>query len=171
MNKYRDEPNWDLQPDLNRLHEECANQARIYHFYHDKLADAREELAVQERTLEVLESEMKLEIRRSGPDAYGLKKETRLTEELVDNLMRVTPRRAEQVQRLIQAKHEVDVLTGTIRALEQRKSMLEEIVKLRLADYFSEPTLPQKTRAEIEEEDRSRVFRPKQRKIHESKEG
>ena len=74
---------------------------------------------------------------RRNPAAYGIDK---VTEKAVEEIVTIRCREAEQ--KVIDAKHALDVQQAMIDALDQRKHALEDLVKLRLAAYYADPKMP-----------------------------
>jgi hypothetical protein len=85
-------------------------------------------------------------------------------------LVTVNPRRTEQVRRVIEAKHGVDKLIAKVKTLDQRKTMLEQIIALYLSDYFAEPHVPERIREKVEKLDRDHAFRQRNPTFHQKKE-
>jgi hypothetical protein len=50
----------------------------------------------------------------------------------------------------LQAKFEVDTCQGAVSAIEQRKSMIEALIKLHGQQYFAGPSIPRQLNEERE---------------------
>lgn len=121
----------DLEIDKYSLDTECMDQARKFAKWARLLADA-----IKEK--DMLKSRLSLNI-RTNPEVYGLGK---TTESGVQSAI-------ESDKEYIQARYNVNVLTGAKDAMEQRKSMIEYLIKLFLSGYWAEPKIPQKEMEEI----------------------
>jgi len=123
--------NTDLEIDKYSLDMECMDQPRKFAKWSELLADA-----IKEK--DTLKAKLSLNI-RTNPEAYGLGK---TTESGVQSAI-------ESDEEYIQARYNVNVLTGAKDAMEQRRSMIEYLIKLFLSGYWAEPRIPQKEREEI----------------------
>jgi len=126
---------FDPRIDKFALDEEWLNQPPFFHEYAEQLANAKRETEEAKNELELTKAELDLSIRKN-PDAYDIPK---ITEKVVENVVIVQREVQEAQQKVIQAKHKEDLLGAAVRTLEQRKTALENEVKLALADYYSTP--------------------------------
>ena len=159
MDKYFDntEPGlFDL--DVNRLDEEWVRQPALYHEHAMILADARQSHEQKKAELEVLAAEIDRDV-RTRPSAFGLEK---ITEAVVANTVLIQPPYRLLQKEVIEAKHNVAIAESAVAALDHRKKALENLVQLRLSDYFSEPRAKGPAR-EVMNEDRKRRIRSKGR--------
>lgn len=127
---------FDLNP--NRLDQEWLKQSSLYHRFAVKLADAREVWERAKAHRDVTEAEVELEVRRN-PLKFDLEK---VTEGAVRMTVMADKRYQAAVAGVIKAKHDVDVLEAAVAALDHRKKALENLVQLRLRDYYSDPKAP-----------------------------
>lgn len=151
------QPNkYDIDPD--RLDEQWCGQPGLYHAAAVRLADARQAHAEAKAALDVTEAELSLAVRRDPQDpAWRLDK---ATEASVAAAVLTQPGYRKALQAVIEAKHAVDVLEADVWALDHRKKGLENMVQLRLADYYSEPRKPR----DVSKEDVRRLESDAQRK-------
>ena len=126
----------------NNLDNEWVSQVSLFAEWADKLAEARQTERRAKAQLELTEAEVKLSIRRN-PQQYGLEK---VTEGAVTELLTIDKRYQKALAAHHDAEHTVDVYKAKVDTLHQRKGGLEDLVRLRLADYFSEPKAPPGTR-------------------------
>jgi hypothetical protein len=131
-----------FQLDKNRLDQEWVQQIPLFAEWADKLAEARQTERRAKAQLELTEAEVKLSIRRN-PQQYGFEK---VTEGTAAELLTVDKRYQKALADHHAAEHTVDVYKAKVDTLHQRKGGLEDLVRLRLADYFSEPKAPPGTR-------------------------
>jgi hypothetical protein len=120
------------------LHEEWFKHPKRVAVYAKKLADARQAHSRAESDLEVIEAELKRDIRKK-PAEFDVDK---ITEDVVKSTVLLQPRYQWGLAEVIRTKHVVDTLTGFMSALENRKKGLENAVTLLGMDFFSVPHLP-----------------------------
>lgn len=137
----------DIHPDADRLDEEWVRQPRLRFRLGAELADARRELLQGKADLEVMEAELEMAIRNS-PETYGLAK---VTEAAIKATVLLQPVWQKAKRAVIERQHEVDVLDAAVSACDQKKSALERLVQLRLAEYYGEPRAPEGARERMEE--------------------
>lgn len=138
------EPNV-IDIDIDRLHVEWTDHSKQFHAAASRLADAKKDVAEAEAALDLIEAELANAVRLS-PSSFGLDK---LTVDIVKDRVRVAPERVRAVHDLNVKQHAVDLLKALVDALSHRKTALENIVSLRLADYFSAPREPKHSGADI----------------------
>ncbi len=147
MSDLPDRPRWhkdyetdDDKPisyiDEFRLDAEWAKQPGLVEMYSGYKADAREELASFEDDLEVAEAELSLDVRKR-PDHYGFS--SKPTDPTVKALVAADKEIRKIRARIIKVKHEIDLLTGILSALDSRKSALGDLVDLLAMNYNSTP--------------------------------
>lgn len=155
-----------LEIDKFRLDEEWVKQPKIYQRFSDGLADARKdweeaklEASLKKADLEEQDAELDLDIRRQ-PAKYNL--EGKLTEPMIAKcvLIQKEHRSAyrdwlDAKREVIKTKHLVDVLEGIVKALDQKKYGLPDMVSLDGRSYFSNP----KMRTKAKEEAANRAFK------------
>lgn len=121
--------------DLNALDVAWVEQPKIYHKYASRLADAKRDAEQAKTAVDVVYSTLDAGI-RENPARYGVAK---ITEPAIKAAVLQHRKYKAAVQASIDAKHAVDVLAAAVSTLEHKKRALENLVDLRLADYFSEP--------------------------------
>ena len=67
--------------------------------------------------------------------------QVKFTEAVVDGRIRTSPTYIQAQEHYQKAEHEVQLLLGAVIAMNARRSMLENLVKLFLGQYWSEPRL------------------------------
>lgn len=128
---------YDIDP--NALDREWLAQPKLYHKYAMRLVDARAELEKQKAGLDIVWAEVDRKIRRN-PKKYG--RGQKLTEKMIEAIINASVEYQGALSDLQREKHNVDVLQVAVDTLDQRKKALENLVSLRLADYYSEPRMP-----------------------------
>src|SRR5581483_205142 len=139
-----------LDIDIHNLHEECAEQPKLFARVCEQLADARRELARVEEELRIVDAELDRDI-RLHPEKYGLDK---TTEPAIKAVILTHKRHRLAYEKLCDAKHDRDILEGLKDAAAQRKTMLEDDVRLFLANYYAEVRL----RRAAQEHEADRAF-------------
>lgn len=141
-----------LDIDRNVLDDEWIAQPKLYFEYAEQLVDARKNLDASKDKLNVLKAELeetaaRLDLNiRANPEQYGV--DGKITEAVVKNAIllqeeyKVARVSCEVVQREItELKQEVGILEAFISALGDKKSALENLVKLHGQNYFSSPII------------------------------
>jgi len=128
----------DVAIDPDALDVACLNQATLMFNYSQKVAEARRLMDKAKFKIDIVRAECIAEIRKD-PQAFGMDKFTEKgAETLVETL--------EDVQNInddyLSLRYDYDVLSAAVKALEQRKSMLEKLVTLHGASYFAGPSVP-----------------------------
>lgn len=145
-----EEQEYRYEVDLNRLDGEWARHPKTYYEAALEAAEAREDYEALKADKDLTEAELDEAIRRGFEEAGA-----KYTEKVVANAIIRSEKYQKVMNKLLKAKHRVDVCEVNVRTLDHRKSALENAVKLRLADYFSTPTvkegipLPEKVRKKV----------------------
>lgn len=124
--------------DKNRLDEEWVAQPRLYRQHAEMAAEAARDLAFAKTQLSLAEAEAR-QVIKQAPEEYGLEGKT-----TVDDLKAAvaTHKRVRRAQQdVIDKEYRADVVKAALRTIEHRKSALQDLVQLRLADYYAEPRL------------------------------
>ncbi len=151
---------FDIEVDENALDTEWVRHPRLYHQYCVKLADAKWRQDQAKAELELVEAELDKMIRKN-PGDFGLEK---VTEKSIEKCIPTEEEYLEKYQELINAKHTTQVLQAAVNALETKKSALENLVKLRLADYYSEPRADAEDREAVDHLEKEAIRRKKKRR-------
>lgn len=141
--------------DKYRLDEECVSQVKLYATHASQLADAKRELAEAKAAMDVVEAELDLDIRNDNVK-YNLPK---ITEGGVKNVI-ILNTGFQKARRIVMKKqHKVDILEAAVRTLDHRKSSLQGLVSLTLADYYSKPHIrDEETRGRVNHLKEKRAF-------------
>lgn len=139
--------------DPSRLDEEWIRQPELYHGQAELLANAKRELDLARRSLEVVKAETALDVRRN-PKAYDLSKVTEATVEATVEIQKAVN---DANERVINAKHAVEIYNASCNALDHRKRALEKLVSLYMSDYYATPKESRESRQFVDEERRNRA--------------
>lgn len=146
--------------DPNRLDEEWVEQVSHYHTWAMKLADAKMEYERAKSQEEMVTAEIDQRI-RLHPDQFGMEKRT--TEDGIKKTIVLQKSYQRAREEVIKAKHTMDQVQGAVNTLDNRKYALQDLVKLRLSDYFAEPAAPKGKQEEVGRMERDAAFRRKGR--------
>ncbi len=123
--------------DKYKLDEEWEQQPRLFRHYSEKLANAERNHRLAETSLELVEAEVELVIRKDTVSA-GLEKGT---EGEIKKAVIVNKEVRKAKRDEIDAHHKVDILKAAVRTLEHRKAGIQDLVQLWMGDYFSKPRI------------------------------
>ena len=134
-----DEPKPDFfRIDQNRLDQEWLRQSQLYYEHALLLADAKEALERAKSNRDIVAAEEAREI-RLRPEHYGLPDKPSIP--MVEGAVLEQGAYQKANEKVIQAQHDAAVAQAAVDALDHRKRALQDLVQLRLANYFSEPRL------------------------------
>ena len=143
----------DVAIDPDALDVEWLRQAGLMLQYGKYAAQAKLELDAAKEKLEVVKAELAQAI-RADPGKFGLAKVTEgaVTEEIL------TQKSHEEASGIyLAAKYEADMALYAVRAIEQKKTALENLVRLHGQMYFAGPTVPRDLSKEWEQGQRQRA--------------
>ncbi len=128
----------DIQIDESALDVEWLEQARKMMVYTRKQAETQRDEELAREAYELLEAELDKKIRTS-PSQYGIEK---ITESAVKSAIATDEEYIEAKQAHIEAKFQNNIAKGAVKAFEQRKEALENLVRLNGQNYFAGPKVP-----------------------------
>lgn len=127
----------DLEIDEFNLIKEWQNQPKLYMQYAEEAVQLQQEVDNQKDAIEVLTSQIDLEIREG---TYSrLPEKVKITEGFISSLVSTDPRVIALKEQYNQAKYEAVLAKKSENAFDQRKSALENLVKLTGREYYAEP--------------------------------
>jgi len=125
-----------LDIDADTLDKALVEQPALFFKHSKRLADARLALDEAESAFDVTKAELSLMI-RDFPKKFGLG--DKVTEGSV-NAVLSSHESCQKAQRKIhRCKHNVELLSSMVKALDHRKRALEKLVDLHGQNYFSSP--------------------------------
>ncbi len=148
----------DKNVDIHNLHQEFMRNPTLVGNYYKLRGQAEEEMDKAKRQVDVSKSNLdrakavlELNIRKT-PEKYD-SQITKLTENIVLSLMLIHLPQDEECakyqkeyteaqEKLIDAKRKFDIYYSATKAIEERRSSLENLVTLWSRNYFSVPNLP-----------------------------
>jgi len=129
----------DLKIDKYKLEDECLTQPIKMAKYSEKLTQAMYERDKLKRKLKVVRATAESDI-RMDPAAFGLSK---VTEASVSAAIELCSSVQKAEDDYILSVRTYNLLAGAVEAFRDRKRQLENVVRLFLSNYYSEPELPQ----------------------------
>ena len=124
-----------LDIDQNRLDWEWTRQPRLFMEWSTKAADARRDFSQAKADMDLGEAEID-QLIRANPDNYDMEK---VTEPSIKQCILTQRRYIRARDKMIVAKHTVDVLEAAVNALDHKKKGLEDMVRLFGMQYFAAP--------------------------------
>lgn len=143
----------DLRIDEMSLNKEWRKQPKTYHAWSKIAARAKRMAEIRKGDLEVVKSEVSQDI-RNHPSSHGISK---VTDKAIETAVILDVRYKKALRQSIDARYDSDVLSGAVKAMEQRKDSLEWLSKLFLANYYSEPEHTMESREAMNELDEKDV--------------
>ncbi len=138
----------DVRIDPDALDIEWLRQAELMLLYTRHSANTKKELDDAKERLEVGKARIEMDIRKN-PSAYGLEK---ITEGAIQSTIILQKELLDLSQKFAEARYENDVAIAAVRAIDQKKSALENLVRLLGASYFAGPQVPRDLSKEALEE-------------------
>lgn len=149
----------DLRIDPNALDIEWLDQPKLYMQYAEEAADASREVDKTKERLEVTRAELDGEIRSKAED----KGEKKPTEGAILMQIQTHPRYQQAISDFNEAKYNQNMMNAAVKAFEQRKVALENLVRLHGSSYFAGPSIPRELTQEFIDSSRSKRVASKSR--------
>jgi hypothetical protein len=128
----------DMYIDEQSLDVEWLNQPSLVIQYARISAQAELDMDQAKEKLDLVKAELDNEI-RTNPEKFEIAK---ITEAVVTNTILTQKKYKVAMEEFLQAKFEAKVAIGASRAVDHRKSALENLVKLHGQQYFAGPMIP-----------------------------
>jgi hypothetical protein len=128
----------DRTIDPGQLDVECVRQADAFFDWSELAVKARGKADRLKLRLETTQAALELECREK-PENFGLKK---VTEAAVKAAVLCSERYLESSNEYFDAKEESALLDAAVKAMDQKESMLKELIKLHGQQYFAGPSVP-----------------------------
>ncbi len=126
----------DISINLHNLDEEWIKQAATFHFYLVQLANAQRDREEIRSEQEELVADRYDEIRL---DLAGAGAATKVTETSIKRVIEADPGYRNIDDRMKGADHTINLLNAAVKAMDQKKTALENLTKLQLSDWYSRP--------------------------------
>lgn len=141
--------------DEMRLDREWKQQSDRYFNIGKMLAGAKSDHDELECALKLAKAEIDFDI-RNNPNSYGISK---ITEAAVESSVLRSDRVQGLLKQIREARHECDILTAALEAMQHRKRALENMVRLHMTNYCSEPVADAAAGQELQEMSRQTTRR------------
>lgn len=128
----------DVSIDETALDVEWLQQANLMYKYARYQAETKKAMDEAKERLDFIKAKLEMDI-RANPENYGLSK---VTESAVASTILLQPEYQEASKKYIGARYENDVAAAAVRAIDQKKTALENLVKLLSVSYFAGPSAP-----------------------------
>jgi hypothetical protein len=128
----------DVSIDETALDVEWLQQSNLMYKYARYQAETKKAMDEAKERLDFIRAKVEMDI-RANPENYGLSK---VTESAIASTILLQPEYQEASKKYIEAKYENDVATAAVRAIDQKKTALENLVKLLSVSYFAGPSAP-----------------------------
>lgn len=137
----------------NALDRECIKLPSDYLRFAHLAADKKRDVDELKTRMDLAEAELAAEI-RTKPEEFGLEK---VTESAIREKILTLPRYQKALARVQAAKHETDLATAVVNALEHKKRTLTLLVDLHGMGYFSDVKISQNGKEAVQKMSKDRV--------------
>ena len=128
----------DVSSDETALDVEWLQQPNLMYKYAKHQAETKKAMEEAKERLDFLKAKLEMDI-RANPGDYGLSK---VTESAIASTVLLQPEYQEASKKYVEARYENDVAAAAVRAIDQKKTALENLVKLLSVSYFAGPSAP-----------------------------
>ncbi len=142
----------DIEFDPDCLDVEWLEQPRLMLRYGQHSANVNQAMDIIKEKREVVRCELDKKI-RINPDEYEV---TKITDKVVECVIKIQPEYQDANDKYIEAKHEADLAKTAVQAFDQRKSALENLVRLHGQQYFAGPSVPRDLSKEWEDREKQK---------------
>jgi hypothetical protein len=136
----------DIKIDIDWLDRELVNQPHLMFQYSKNAAEMENNRSKAKENLDIVMAEVDTDI-RNNPEDHDIIK---VTEASVKAAILKTAKYKKANQAYIDAVYEYNIAVAAVKSIEQKKSSIEGLVKLVLANYFASPSVPHQTKEIIE---------------------
>jgi len=128
----------DVSIDETALDVEWLQQAGLMYKYARYQAETKKVMDEAKERLDFIKAKLEMDI-RTNPESYGLSK---VTESAIASTILLQSEYQDAAKKYVEAKYENDVAVAAVRAIDQKKTALENLVKLLSVSYFAGPSAP-----------------------------
>jgi len=151
----------DTRIDPNALDVEWLNQAELMRRYASHAAYTKKAMDDAKERLDVGKAQIEMDIRKN-PENYGIPK---VTEAAIQSTILLQNEYQELSEMFIETKYENDIAIGVVKAIDQKKTALENLVRLLSVAYFAGPQTPRDIAEEWREEIKGKERKEKNTKV------
>jgi CRISPR/Cas system-associated protein Cas5 (RAMP superfamily) len=145
----------DIRIDPDALDIEWLEQAPLMIKYSRYEIEMLKEFDTKKEALEVIKAGLDLDM-RNDPTAFGLDKLPKITEAVITNTILEQREYKKANQEYLNAKYEYEMAKKAVKAFEQRKDTLENLVRLHGQQYFAGPSIPRDLSKEWERKEKQK---------------
>ena len=142
----------DVTIDPDSLDTEWLDQPRLMLRYAKHAAKTKQDLEREKEKLDIVRADLDKKI-RVIPEEFGIVK---LTESVITSTIITQEKYKEANEDYLEAAYESNMAQGAVRALEGKKTALENLVKLHGQQYFAGPSVPRDLSKEWEQKEKQR---------------
>lgn len=135
----------DVTIEESALDLEWLQQPKLMMNYAQLAAEAAKEYEIAKEKIAITKAELDKSI-RTNPENYGISK---ITETVIENTIILQDSYKECSSNLIQCKYQFEIARAAVTAIDQKKTALENLVKLHGQQYFAGPKVPRDLSAEF----------------------
>lgn len=129
----------DITISSDELDLDCLEQPALMLKYTKHLAEMKRQVDEAKEALSITKAEVDRKI-REHPESYGI--EGKATENAISSAILTEDDYQEASKAYIDANYEANMADGAVKAFEQRKNMLEALIRLHGQSYFAGPKIP-----------------------------
>lgn len=128
----------DVSIDESALDVEWLRQPSLVRLYNQEVAERKRQLSKLNEQLAVLKAELTRKI-NTNPEKFGLSK---TTVDIVNSTIVIQEEYQDLRNQIIECEYELEMAQGGSRAMDHKKTALENLVKLFGQNYFAGPAMP-----------------------------
>jgi len=125
----------DLKIDEDSLNMECIRQPKLYMQYAEQVAEAERALNNSKLTLDVARANTDSDIRKDAKE-----KGEKVTEAIVATKILADECIIKQMEVVNNYRKNYSILQSAVKAMDHKKTMINNLVSLWIGSYFSTPT-------------------------------
>jgi hypothetical protein len=134
----------DISIDKYNLEDEWKRQPYVIYRWAALLAEAEKQVEVIKNRLELERSNLDAKV-RTNPSEYGFK-DSKVTETAIARALSSNEGLMKTQNELIEARRRYGVINAAYQAINHKRPALENLVKLFLNNYYSEPYVPKEAK-------------------------
>lgn len=128
----------DITIDESALDVEWLEQPRLMMKYTKYMSRIERDMDLAKENVDLVKAEIDKEV-RTNPESYGIMK---VSEGAINNIVIMQTGYKKAMREYVDIKYEYKIASGAVRAVDQRKTALENLVKLHGQQYFAGPSIP-----------------------------
>jgi hypothetical protein len=142
----------DIQIDESGLDVEWLRQPKLMFFYAKMVAELRRALDRRKERLNIVKAELDRKIRQNPAD-FDIEK---ITETAVSNTILTQEAYKEASADIIDTNYELSIAQAAVSALNDKRTALENLVRLYGQQYFAGPSVPRNITKEWEQREKQK---------------